>query len=79
MYWPGIHRDIERIISLSEICEKFRRSNTKELLRPHSVSDRPLEKIGVNTMKFENLNCLVITDYYSKWIEVSELLNKTAT
>ncbi|GBN22426.1 Transposon Ty3-G Gag-Pol polyprotein [Araneus ventricosus] len=76
MYWPGINRDIETIVSH---CEKFRRSNTKEPLQPHSVPDRPFEKIGVDIMEFGNLNYLVVMDYYSKWIEVSELVNKTAT
>ncbi|GBM81004.1 Uncharacterized protein K02A2.6 [Araneus ventricosus] len=75
MYWPGINRDIETIVS---IREKFRRSNTQEPLKSHSVSDRPFEKIGVDIMEFGNLNYLVIMDYYSKWIEVSELVNKTA-
>ncbi|GBL76248.1 Transposon Ty3-G Gag-Pol polyprotein [Araneus ventricosus] len=79
MYWPGINRDIETIVSHCEICEKFRRSNTKEPLQPHSVPDRPFEKIGVDIMEFGNLNYLVVMDYYSKWIEVSELVNKTAT
>ncbi len=79
MYWPGINRDIENVVSQCEICEKFRRSNTKEPLQPHAVPDRPFEKVGVDIMEFGNLNYLVVMDYYSKWIEVSELVNKTAT
>ncbi|GBL82621.1 hypothetical protein AVEN_263699-1 [Araneus ventricosus] len=56
MYWPGLNRDIETILSHCEICEKFRCSNTNEPLEPHSVPDRPFEKIR----EFGNLNYLVI-------------------
>lgn len=77
MYWPRINKDIVSVVSECEIYEKFRRSNIKEPLLPHSVPDRRFEKIGVDLMEFGNINYLVIMDYYSKWIEVSEIQSET--
>ncbi|GFV24329.1 transposon Tf2-6 polyprotein [Trichonephila clavipes] len=57
--------------------EKFKRANSKEPLKPHTVPYRPFEKI-VDIMDLGNTIYLVVIDYYSKWIEIAELVNKSA-
>ncbi|GFY26266.1 uncharacterized protein TNCV_24651 [Trichonephila clavipes] len=44
--------------------------------KPHTVPYKPFEKIGVDIMDLGNTSYLVVIDYYSKWIEVAELVNK---
>ncbi|GFT36785.1 uncharacterized protein K02A2.6 [Nephila pilipes] len=78
MYWPGMNSDIETVVSECVICEKFKKANSKEPLKLHTVPYRPFEKIGVDIMDFSNINYLVVMDYYSKWIEIVELANKCA-
>ncbi|GFV25633.1 uncharacterized protein K02A2.6 [Trichonephila clavipes] len=42
------------------------------------VPYRPFEKIGVDIMDLGNTSYLVVIDYYSKWIEIAALVNKSA-
>ncbi|GFT40743.1 uncharacterized protein K02A2.6 [Trichonephila clavipes] len=42
------------------------------------VPYRPFEKIRVDIMNMGNASYLVVIDYYSKWIEIAELVNKSA-
>ncbi|GFS91591.1 uncharacterized protein K02A2.6 [Trichonephila clavipes] len=72
MYWPGMNSDIETLVSQCVICEKFKKANSKEPLKPHTVPYRPIEKI-VDIMDLGNTSYLVVIDYYSKWIEIAEL------
>ena len=76
-YWPGTSNDIEQLVSKCQICEKFRKQNSKEPLIPHTIPKKPFEKIAIDILQFANQNYLVI-DYYSKWIELSHLKDKTA-
>ncbi|GBN61321.1 Uncharacterized protein K02A2.6 [Araneus ventricosus] len=73
-----MNSDIENEVSQCGICEKFKKANSKEPLKPHTVPFRPFEKIGVDIMDFGNVSYLFIMDYYSKWMEIIELANKCA-
>ncbi|GFV16549.1 uncharacterized protein K02A2.6 [Trichonephila clavipes] len=73
-----MNSDIETFLSQCVICEKFKIANSKEPLKPHTVPYRPFEKIGVDIIDLGNTGYLVVIDYYSNWIEVAELVNKSA-
>lgn len=77
MYWPGMSRDIEDTVLKCTVCEKFKKTNTKEPLHPHAIPERPFEKIGIDLMEFRNVHYLVLIDYYSKWIEIEKVNNKS--
>ncbi|GFT63231.1 uncharacterized protein K02A2.6 [Nephila pilipes] len=77
MRWPGMNSDIESVVSECVICEKVKKANSKEPLKPQMVTYRPFEKIGVDIMDFSKTGYLDVMDY-SKWIEIAELANKCA-
>lgn len=78
MYWPGMLNEIEQFVSDCTICEKFRSDNRKDPLLPHEIPTLPFEKIGSDVLTYRNKDYLVTIDYYSKWIEVTELENKNS-
>ena len=47
-------------------------------LMPHSVSDRPWSKLGVNIFELQGQQYLVIVDYSSGFIEIDPLTHMTA-
>lgn len=75
-YWPGIDTDIENFISRCRICEKFQPLNSKEPLIPHEVPSLPFEKIGCDICQVEKDDFLIVTDYFSKWIEIIPIKTK---
>lgn len=79
LYWPGMMNEIETCVSKCKICEKFRANNKKEPLIPHEVPYLPFEKVASDILTYNNVDYIVLIDYYSKWIEVSELRYKTAS
>lgn len=76
LYWPGIDTDIENFISKCRTCEKYLPSNCKEPLIPHTPPDVPFEKVGCDILQVGAIDYLVLTDYFSKWIEILPLENK---
>ena len=78
LYWPGMCADIEKIVSKCEVCIALRSEQTKEPLLPHQVPDRPWQKLAADIMLCQNKDYLVVTDYYSKYVEIALLERKTA-
>lgn len=79
MFWPNINQDIENLILKCSICEMFKPSQCKEKLIPHEVPNSPFRKIGSDILSYAGNDYVVIVDYYSNWIEVSRLKNKTSS
>lgn len=78
LYWPNMTVDIKNLIEQCQICAKFRSANHKEPLQNYEITKYPWERVGIDLMHFENLTYLIVTDYYSKFIEIA-LLNKNST
>lgn len=78
LFWPGMSGDIEEFVSKCKACEKYRPSNPKQPLLSHELPELPFNKLGMDVAHFAGRDYLVVVDYYSKWIEVAPLKNKTA-
>lgn len=79
LYWPGMGDEIEAYVAKCKICEKFGRKQTKEPLIPHPVPNRAWENIASDILEFGGKDYLVVVDYYSKWIELCQIPDKTAS
>lgn len=77
-YWPSMSSDIDNLIASCKVCAKFQNSNWKEPLIPHEVPNFPFEKIGSDICEIGDKFYLIIVDYFSKWIEIIKIANKTA-
>ena len=60
MYWPGMTKDIDLVVSQYRNCLRFRRSNTKEPLLPHALPTGPWEKQGINIMTLKTKDYLIL-------------------
>ena len=81
MYWPGMSKGIEKIVSQCGVCVQHSPSNTKEPLIPLELPDKPWTNISADIFEFENQQYVVSVHHYSKWPEVAKLpgLNSCAT
>lgn len=78
VFWPCINNEIEQMISRCRICLENSSIKQKEPLIPHQIPDKPFHKLACDILEFKAKNYLVIVDYYSNWIELIRLKNKTA-
>ena len=79
IYWPGLSRDIEQFVAKCSTCNSFCRQQQKEPLLPHVVPELPWQKLGIDIFQLFNKDYLLVVDYYSKFPEVSQLANKSAS
>ena len=77
--WPGMSQDIESMVARCTICEKFRPAQQKEPMIPHVIPHRAWSKVAADILEIGTNAYLVVVDYYSKWLELTQLKNKTAT
>lgn len=66
------------MIMKCELCQRNRSANTKEPMLSHAVPELPYQKIAMDILQFGAKNFLVISDYYSRYIDLIMLANKTA-
>ena len=78
IYWPGMNTEIEKLVSKCAVCNKFKRAQQKEPLMPHPVPSRPWQKVGVDIFTWNKRDYLLVVDYFSRFPEVSLLVDKTA-
>ena len=73
VYWRNINADIDNMVDKCEDCLNTRKLPCKVELKSHEVPSRPFEKVGADIVTVYGKKYHVIIDYFSKWIEVSEL------
>ena len=52
------------------VCEKERKYPLEPVL-PSKLLDYPWQKVGMDLLELRGHAYLIITDYYSRWIEMS--------
>ena len=78
MYWPNMTQHIDETVTKCGICLQYQRSNVKEPMIPHPVPHKPWQKIAADTMTFGERDYLLIVDYFSEYVEMPILQDKTA-
>ena len=78
VYWSGISGDIESYIQKCKECQQYRYKNPKETFIAHPIPNTPWAKIGSGILEYSGKLVIVAIDYFSKFIEFSEIKDKTA-
>ena len=80
LYWPGLNKQIEDLVSRCATCQKYRRKQQKEPLLPTEVPHRPWQIVATDLFDLDGHKYLILTDYYSEWFEMEQLTtDSTAT
>ncbi|KAI9552203.1 hypothetical protein GHT06_022542 [Daphnia sinensis] len=84
-YWPTMLPDVKEYCLACEPCALQRRSNLRAFLNPLDITSKPFELLGLDFLGpiqphslQGNNHVLVITDYFTKWVEVIALPDQTA-
>ena len=79
LWWPDMSRMIADVVGACATCSAHRRQQPPETLMPHSVPSRPFEKIGADIFTLMKRDYLLVVDYFSKFLFVFELHDKTTS
>ena len=77
MWWPNIRKDIEGYVNDCEECIKARHIRCYSL-KSSALPKNPWQTLGADLFEFKGRDYLILVDYFSRWIKVAELSNKTA-
>ena len=76
LYWPRMTLDIEDTVRNCNVSCKYRNNQQKKPLIPHSIPDERFQKVDIDIMTFQNIDYLVVVDYFSKFPEIAQLPDK---
>ena len=73
LFWPGMGRDIEELVSKCDICLQHQPSNPKEPMLSEEIPTRPWESVSTDLFCLDGEDYLLIVDSYSYYIEIAKL------
>lgn len=78
LYWPNMDEHIENFVSRCEICQLNQPKVSKEpMVKPDMVC-LPFNKVTCDILEYNSKYYLVLIDFYSKWIELISLKDKSS-
>ncbi|XP_046391596.1 uncharacterized protein K02A2.6-like [Ischnura elegans] len=77
VWWPGVSKEIQDLISKCSECLE-RRPARVEPLKPSETPARPWQVVGIDIFHSRGREYLVAVDYFSKYPEVARLENTRA-
>ena len=79
LFWPNINNDITEMIKNCTSCQHFQNRQPAETPLSHDVPTTPWCKVGTDLFSFRNKDYLIIADYTSKFFDISQLDDTSAS
>jgi hypothetical protein len=73
LYWPGINKQVEDMVSKCGTCQERRAAQAKEPLMPTEIPEGPWQHVAQDLFDCFGKKWLLIVDYYSNWFEFEKL------
>ena len=64
VFWPGMNKHIDNMVSCCEKCLKYQSKQTKEPMQTREIPILPCQIVASDVLEHKNQNYLII-DYYS--------------
>ena len=78
VFWPGMNSEIKALVERCTVCAEFQAKNASQLMQSHQIPDRPWGKVATDLFTVSGNNYIPIVDYFSDFVEVSELEDTTS-
>ena len=77
VYWRGIDKEIEILISDCIVCQTYSKKQQKENLLPHHIPSGSMQYVSTDVFEYDDIAYLLVTDAYSKMPFVHKLNRQT--
>ena len=78
VFWIGINKDINQLLSTCGQCQKYQNSQQREPLQPHEIPPRPWHTVSTDLFMWEQNTYLIMVDLFSKFPIVRKLSTTTS-
>ena len=78
VFWPEMNSEIKALVERCSICAEFQANNASQPMQSHQIPDRPWSKVATDLFTVSGNNYITIVDYFSDFVEVSELEDTTS-
>lgn len=75
---PGLSAELKDTVMRCQTCQEQKRTQQKEPLISTPLPDRPWKRIGLDLCVYNKGNYLVVSDYYSRFLEILHLPSTTS-
>ena len=79
VFWPGMTKQIEDIVTNCSTCQELRSGNPREPMLLHEISQYPWQIVVTDLSLWNDVNYVVVVDYYSRYWETASLRSTTIT
>jgi len=69
VFWPGMGKEIEEMISESDTCQEYRASNPKEPMIARQIPTRSWEIVAIDLFTWNGSDYLVVVDYNLRFLK----------
>ena len=78
VFWPGMNSEIKALVERCSVCAEFQAKNASQPMQTHQIPERPWSKIATDLFTVSGKNYITVVDYFSDFVEVSELESTTS-
>ena len=78
IWWPGISKEVERMVQQCRDCAKVARSQREPLKISHNT-DYPWQIAGSDLFELHGVHYLLVVDYFSRYPEIIKLTSTTSS
>ncbi|CAB4044926.1 sec1 family domain-containing 2 [Paramuricea clavata] len=79
VFWPGMSKQIEDVVSNCTTCQQLRLSNPKEPMIPHEIRQYPWQIVASDLFEWNGSSYVLVVDYYRRYWEIAVLHSTTST
>jgi transposase InsO family protein len=73
LFWPRMTSELKEFVSKCDVCMAHRNNPSKEPILQHEIIMRPWAKVAADVCEIDGRTLLIVSDYYSNFLEVCRL------
>ena len=78
VFWPGINSEIKDQVERCSTCAEFQARNASQPMQAHEIPTFSWSKVATDLFTLSGKNYIRVVDYFSDFVEVSELEDTTS-